>query len=57
MADAGRTLSPSQKVLFITGYAENPAVGDGHLAPGMAVLIQPFVFETMAARIRVIIEA
>jgi hypothetical protein len=39
-------------VLFITGYAENAAVGNGHLEPGMAVLTKPFVVETLGVRIR-----
>ncbi|MDB6009938.1 MAG: hybrid sensor histidine kinase/response regulator, partial [Gammaproteobacteria bacterium] len=30
-------------MLFITGYAENAAVGNGHLEPGMAILTKPFV--------------
>jgi hypothetical protein len=33
------------------------AVGNGQLAPGMAVLTKPFPVETMAARIRSMIEA
>src|SRR3984885_3423655 len=57
MADAGRASRPDLKVLFITGYAENAAVGNGQLAPGMAVLTKPFPMETMAARIRSMIEA
>jgi PAS domain S-box-containing protein len=57
MADAARTNRPDLKVLFITGYAENAAVGNGQLAPGMAVLTKPFPVETMAARIRSMIEA
>jgi signal transduction histidine kinase/ActR/RegA family two-component response regulator len=57
MADAGRVGRPDLKVLFITGYAENAAVGNGQLAPGMAVLTKPFPIETMAARIRSMIEA
>ncbi|KQP60668.1 MULTISPECIES: PAS domain-containing protein [unclassified Methylobacterium] len=52
MADAARARRPALKVLFITGYAENAAVGNGSLAPGMAVLTKPFAIETMAARIR-----
>ena len=56
MADAGRVSRPELKVLFITGYAENAVVGNGHLAPGMAVLTKPFAVETMAARIRSMIE-
>jgi signal transduction histidine kinase/CheY-like chemotaxis protein len=57
MADAARVSRPDLKVLFITGYAENAALGHGHLAPGMAVVTKPFPIETMAARIRSLIEA
>jgi PAS domain S-box-containing protein len=52
MADAARVGRPDLKVLFITGYAENAAVGNGHLEPGMAVLTKPFVMEALASRIK-----
>lgn len=52
MADAARIARPDLKVLFITGYAEKRALGDGQLARGMQVLTKPFVIETLAARIR-----
>ncbi|BAU88798.1 PAS/PAC sensor hybrid histidine kinase [Methylorubrum populi] len=55
MADAGRVKRPDLKVLFITGYAENAAVGNGHLDPGMAVLTKPFVMEALASRIKELI--
>ncbi|WP_308445179.1 PAS domain-containing protein [Methylobacterium tardum] len=57
MADAGRVNRPGLKVLFITGYAENAAVGNGHLEPGMAVLTKPFVMEALASRIKELIAA
>ena len=57
MADAARVHRPDLKVLFITGYAENAILGNGQLAPGMAVLTKPFAIDTMAARIRSMIEA
>jgi signal transduction histidine kinase/CheY-like chemotaxis protein/PAS domain-containing protein len=57
MADAGRVSRPDLQVLFITGYAENAVLGSGRLAPGMAVLTKPFPVETMAARIRSMVEA
>ncbi|WP_458436747.1 ATP-binding protein [Methylorubrum extorquens] len=57
MADAGRLVRPGLRVLFITGYAENAAVGNGHLEPGMQVLTKPFVMETLASRIREMIES
>jgi signal transduction histidine kinase/ActR/RegA family two-component response regulator len=56
MADAARVSRPDLKVLFITGYAENAFLGDGHLASGMAVMTKPFPIETMAARMRSMIE-
>ena len=56
MADAARVHRPNLKVLFITGYAENAILGNGQLAPGMAVLTKPFAIDTMAARIRSMIE-
>ena len=52
MADAGRVSRPDLKVLFITGYAENAALGNGHLQPGMHVLTKPFAMEALATRIR-----
>ncbi|WP_404481594.1 PAS domain S-box protein [Novosphingobium sp. BL-52-GroH] len=52
MADAGRQVRPDLKVLFITGYAENSVIGNGHLQPGMQVLTKPFVVETLASRVR-----
>jgi CheY-like chemotaxis protein len=56
MADAARAARPDLKVLFITGYAENAAISNGHLEPGMHVMSKPFAMDTLAARIRSIIE-
>ena len=52
VADAARALRPGLKVLFITGYAETAAVGNGHLEPGMAVMTKPFAMDDLAAKIR-----
>jgi DNA-binding response OmpR family regulator len=56
MADQARKHRPDLKVLFITGYAENAAVTNGRLDPGMHVLSKPFPIDKLAARIRAIIE-
>jgi PAS domain S-box-containing protein len=56
MADAARRTRPNLKVLFITGYAENAALSNGHLEPGMHVLSKPFAMDKLASRIRSIIE-
>ncbi len=52
MADAGRERRPDLRVLFITGYAENAVLGNGHLEPGMQVLTKPFAMEALASRIK-----
>jgi PAS domain S-box-containing protein len=56
VADAARSLRPGLKVLFITGYAENAVVGNGHLDPGMQVLTKPFAMEALARRIKELVE-
>jgi signal transduction histidine kinase len=55
LADAARLARPGLKVLFITGYAENAAIGDGQLEPGMHVLAKPFATKVLASRIKAII--
>ncbi len=52
MAEAGRQTRPWLKVLFITGYAENAIIGNGHLDPGMQVMTKPFAVNLLAARVR-----
>jgi DNA-binding response OmpR family regulator len=52
MADAGRERRPNLRVLFITGYAENSAIGNGRLEPGMQVMTKPFAMEALAVRIK-----
>jgi CheY-like chemotaxis protein len=56
LADAARALRPDLKVLFITGYAENAVVGNGHLDAGMQVLTKPFAMDTLAKRIKGMVE-
>ena len=51
VADAARVARPELKVLFITGYAENAAVGNGHLDPGMQVLTKPFDVVALANKV------
>jgi CheY-like chemotaxis protein len=52
VADAARVTRPNLKILFITGYAENAVVGNGHLEPGMEIMTKPFVVATLGNRIR-----
>jgi CheY-like chemotaxis protein len=55
VADAARVMRPDLKVLFITGYAEKAAVGNGHLERGMAVLTKPFEIAALANKVRAMI--
>jgi PAS domain S-box-containing protein len=56
VADAARVLRKNLKVLFITGFAENAAVGNGHLDPGMQILAKPFGMATLGNKVREILE-
>jgi CheY-like chemotaxis protein len=55
LADAALVAIPDLKVLFITGFAENAVLRDGHLKPGMHIVTKPFSLETLGRRIREII--
>ncbi len=57
VADAARESRPGLKVLFVTGYAENALVGNGHLDDGMEILTKPFVLADLGDRIRKMLEA
>ncbi len=52
VADAARVTKPALRVLFITGYADNAAVGNGQLEPGMQVMTKPFAMTTLAEKVR-----
>ncbi len=58
-ADAGRQLAesvremrPGHGILFITGYAENAVLNQGHIAPGMHAMTKPFAMDALASRIK-----
>ena len=57
LADAARVTRPGLRVLFITGYAHNAALGNGDaLAPDMEMLTKPFALDALARKIRGMIE-
>lgn len=56
VADAARLSRPDLKVLFVTGFAENAAIGSGHLEAGMEVITKPFVMTELANKITDMIE-
>lgn len=57
VADAGRSLRPGLKVLFVTGYAHDAAVGNGELEPGMELITKPFAIDRLVARVEAILTA
>jgi CheY-like chemotaxis protein len=57
MADAARTARPDLKLLFVTGYAAQSVVGDGHLEPGMHLLTKPFSLDVLRQKIDDILAA
>ena len=56
LAEAARATRPSLNVLFITGFAENAAIGHGHLEPRMQVMAKPFVMAALANKVRELME-
>ncbi|MES2609147.1 MAG: ATP-binding protein [Pseudomonadota bacterium] len=52
VADAARQDRPHLKVLFITGFAQNAAVGNGLLDAGMEVMTKPFELTALARKVR-----
>jgi DNA-binding response OmpR family regulator len=51
IAGGAREQRPGLKVLFITGYAENAAMANGFLEPGMETVTKTFAIDALAARI------
>jgi PAS domain S-box-containing protein len=52
LADRTRQLRPGLLVLFVTGYIHDPALGEGLLEPGMALITKPFALDALARKIR-----
>jgi PAS domain S-box-containing protein len=57
VADAARLRRPGLKVLFVTGYADTAAVGNGRLASGMEVITKPFEITALTHKVRALIDA
>jgi nitrogen-specific signal transduction histidine kinase/ActR/RegA family two-component response regulator len=51
VADAARVKRPELKVLFITGYVDNAALGNGYLERGMSMVTKPFAMDALARKI------
>jgi CheY-like chemotaxis protein len=52
IADEARKLRSDLKILFTTGYAQNAIIHQGRLDPGVQLIVKPFNFPGLAAKIR-----
>ena len=52
LADAAREYRPSLKVLFVTGYDEQAALGSGLMGEGMAIMTKPFNIASFSAKVQ-----
>jgi len=52
VADAARAARPGLRALFVTGYTETAAVGEGDLETGIRVLTKPFAMNQLTAMVR-----
>jgi PAS domain S-box-containing protein len=52
LAEEATRRCPGLKVLFTTGYARNAIVHHGRLDPGVELLVKPFTYADLAAKIR-----
>lgn len=56
LSEQARALRPSLAVLITTAYAADMLIHDGKLDRGIDLLVKPFTFETLAARIREVLD-
>jgi signal transduction histidine kinase len=56
LADEARLRNPALKVLFTTGYARNAIVHHGRLDPGVDLIVKPFSYAALAAKLRAVLE-
>jgi len=56
LADEARRRNPALKVLFTTGYARNAIVHHGRLDPGVELIVKPFGYAALAAKLKTVLE-
>ena len=57
VAEQLTAMRPGTRVLFMSGYTDNVIAQRGVLDPGMAFLSKPFTPETLAAKVRDVLDA
>jgi two-component system, NtrC family, sensor kinase len=56
LAEEARTLNPSVKVLYMTGYSRNAIVHQGRLDPEVELIQKPLTSEQLAAAVRKVLD-
>jgi signal transduction histidine kinase len=56
LADEALLRRPSLKILFATGYTRNAIVHHGRLDPGVQMIGKPYSMETLASKVRIILD-
>jgi PAS domain S-box-containing protein len=56
LADRARAVQPTIKVLFTSGYTRDAIMRDGRLKPGLDLLSKPFTYESLAAKVRDVLD-
>ncbi|WP_340672323.1 PAS domain S-box protein [Bradyrhizobium ottawaense] len=57
VAAQAKTVRPTLKVLFTTGYARNAIIHHGRLDKGVQLIVKPFSFTELAAKVRDVLDA
>jgi DNA-binding response OmpR family regulator len=57
LADEAQRRRAGLKVLFMSGYARNAIVHHGRLDPGVELIVKPFTYAGLAAKIRRVLDA
>jgi DNA-binding response OmpR family regulator len=56
LAETARLSQPNLKVLFNSGYTRDAIMQDGRLEPGVDLLSKPFTFQSLAAKVRELLD-
>ena len=56
LAEEAQRRKAGLKVLFTSGYARNAIVHHGRLDPGVELLLKPFTYQGLAAKIRRVLD-
>jgi CheY-like chemotaxis protein len=57
LADEAQRRRAGLKVLFMSGYARNAIVHHGRLDPGVELIVKPFTYAGLAAKVRRVLDA